>query len=60
MTIELKNIYLIERLQSQAEAQRTTPAQLAEKILLRCMELGLIESMRNTTNAAEWGNEPLI
>ena len=59
MNINLTNPSLNERLITQAEIQGTTPDNLVQKVLIRCMDLGLIESMRDTTDATEWGSGPI-
>jgi len=59
MNINLTNPSLNERLITQAEIQGTTPDNLVQKVLIRCMDLGLIETMRDTTDATEWGSGPI-
>ena len=59
MQIELKSFLLNEHIKDQAEIQGKTPDQLVERVLMRCMDLKLIESMRCTTNSDEWANGPI-
>lgn len=59
MQIELKSLLLNEHIKDQAEIQGKTPDQLVERVLIRCMELKLIERMQYTTNNEEWANGPI-
>jgi len=60
MDIKITDANLIDKIETQAKAQNTTPDKLIERILKYCMELRLIESVGITQNEEEWASGPVI
>ena len=53
--ISLTNDALIEHIEEHASAQGKAKDALCQEVLLKCMELKLIEHMKSGQNTEEWG-----
>jgi len=55
LTLEITDPRLIDHIEEQAERQSKSTDSICQEVLLKCMDLKLIETLGNGKNSEEWG-----